>query len=172
MPVFFFFFSWVRCVEYGLWCFFLGPPCGEWSLVFFSGSAAWRMVPGRCVHPLLIRLLCCDYHCAEARRVVRSWVAVCAERHVKGSAWNAEQKDALAEMKHRASILLRLLEIMRQALVYFLGLCSFVFCSKEKLRGWPWEAGTEAAVGLSRGWELMGPNDSSSPLFLKIKKKF
>ena len=56
--------------------FFPGPPRGEWSLVFFSGSAAWRMVPGRCVHPLLIRLLCHDYHCVEAQRVVRNWVAI------------------------------------------------------------------------------------------------
>ena len=117
---------------------------------------------------LLIGLRCCDSCRVEALQVVRNWVAVCAEHHFKGSAQNAEQKDALAEPKHMASILLQFLKIIRQALVYFLGLCSFVFCSNEKLRGWPWEAGTEAAVGLSYMWELIGPNASSSLLFLKI----
>ena len=126
------------------------------------------MVSGLCVRPLLIGLRCCDSRRVEAWWVVRNWVAICAEHHFKGSARNAEQKDALAELKHMASILLQFVIIIRQALVYFLGLCSFVFCSNEKLRGWPWEAGTEAAVGLSYMWELIGPNASSSPLFLNI----
>ena len=129
------------------------------------------MVFGTGVHPLLISLLCCNYHCIEAPQIIRNWVAICAEHHIKGFAWNSEQKNALAEMKHMASILLQFLKIIRQALVYFLGLCSFVFCLNEKLRGWPWEAGMQAAVGLSHVWELISPSASSPLLFLKIKKK-
>lgn len=73
----------------------------------FSGLDEWRMVLGKCVHPLLISLLYYNYHCLEACRIIRNWVAFCAEDQNKDFAWNVEWNYSLAEMKHMAGFLLQ-----------------------------------------------------------------
>lgn len=130
----------------------------------FSGSDKWRVVLGKCVLPSLISLLWYHYHCVQASRIIRNWVAFCSQDQNEDVAWHVERNFVLAEVKHVASILWLLKSSARLYYVLWSLFFSLLLQRTGTLRKWSWEASASSASGFSHGRELLALSHGSFSL--------